>query len=165
MQRSSIVIIIVAVILLILASLPLWSRLNTTAPPMNQISAQLWLDNVTKIAENRDIDGLMDLCTPDARIFGRDDAQSRILLVQLYKQAGTEPIKINISNLQVSANNDTATLDFNAAVSQMDETSDIDWIKSNYHLILQKREIKHWFGLFHTEQWQVIEADGKVPND
>lgn len=165
MQRSSIVIIIVAVILLLLASLPLLSRLNTTAPPMSQITAQQWLDNVSKIAENRNIDGLMNLCTPDARIFGRDAAQSRILLVQLYNQAGPEPIKIDISNLTVAANNNTATLDFNASVSQMGDSSGIEWIKSTYHLILQKREIRHWFGLFHTEQWQVIEADGKVPEE
>ncbi len=165
MQRSSIVIIIVAVILLIHAPLPLLSHLNTKAPPMDRITAQQWLDNACTIAQNRNIDELMNLCAPDARIFGRDTAQCRLLLVQLYKQAGSEPIKIDVSNLRISANNATATLDFTADVTQMGDSSGIDWIKSNYRLILQKREIKHWFGLYHTERWQVIEADGEIPQE
>jgi hypothetical protein len=165
MQRSSIVIIIVAVILLILASLPLLSRLNKKAPTMDRVTAQEWLENACTIAQNRDIDGLMNLCAPNARIFGRDKEQCRLLLAEMYRQAGSEPIKIDISNVNVSANSSTATVDFTADVAQMDDSSEIDWIKSHYRLILQKREITHWFGLYHTEQWQVIEAYGRIPED
>jgi hypothetical protein len=159
MRRSSVVVLIMAGLLLAAMAFLYVRSFDTIAPPMSVQVATDLLNRGKAALERRDVEGIMELTAPDARLLGRSPEQMRTILNQAMAELGREHLTITWSDVSARQTDNTAYVSFNLQVGQKTAGFDATYYNSRIRLELQKVRIPHWFGLYSTEEWRVSLAD------
>lgn len=165
MRRSSLWLLILAFILLIVAVVGFVGSSAPAAPPMNVKVAQAFLDRGKELLERHDVDGMMSLFSPDARIMGRSPGQIRPVLEQTMRELGGNSLTVKFSGLEVQPASDSATISVSLDISQHFAKTDASYYRPRFHITINKERVPRLFGLTSREEWRIRLLDSEQSLD
>src|SRR5579871_5348754 len=138
MRRSSCVVLIVAVVLLGVAGLLYLRGLDTQAGPMTPQAASAFLQRGKKATEERDVEGIMDLISPNARILGQTPEQMRALLSRSMRELGSGHFTVVINGVEAKQEGGKAYISFDMDLDQHTSAADTHYYHAHISLALEK---------------------------
>ncbi len=163
MRRSSRIVLLLAVVVLVTA-LVLYLRIsNSTAPRMTAEEAARFIARGKVAVEQGDTDAIMNMMSPQARILGRNTDDMRTILGSALSQIRGH-LNVKTRNLHFKQSRSTAELTFD-----LDLVQDTKGVSATYFLDhhftvkLERTTSTHLLGLYHNEDWLIIELTSDPP--
>lgn len=160
-KRSSLIILVVALILLVsVVIMTLLSR-DVTAPDMNPSEAEKLLKRGVNALEHGDVDALMDLFTTDASIFNKRADQLRRSLTRAINEIDKSHFIVTWKDLTVVPQGQGAIIQVTISLGeQSKEMNSIYYKDVKMRAHIEKVRSSEWFGLYSLEQWKIRELTG-----
>lgn len=161
MRRSSWVMVGVALLMLILASIPFVRAKDAAAPPFTAEVMTDILERGRRALEKRDTAALLAMLHPDARLLNRSPDQIRIHLNRMMRELGESHLRIRWSNLSIRPRDSSASFDLH--ISERTPRMEAHYYPNlNLRVRLQKHRTSYLFGLFSVEEWRVIHVESDM---
>ncbi len=161
MRRSSWVLLGLAGLILVFSVL-LYAHAGTyPAPPMNNQTASRIIDKGRAALERRDVDAIMDLMAPTARVLDRRPDELRTLLTRAMEEVQGH-LDVTVRNLMARQEQSRAVATFDMDIGQKSLNA-VYYPNLHVRLILDRVPISHWLGLFTTEEWKIAEVTTDPP--
>jgi ketosteroid isomerase-like protein len=144
-----------ACLLLIVAGLLVLHSRDKKAPPMSQAYATEFLQRGVTAFQRQDVDGVMALMSPKAKILDRTEEQLRPPINQAMKEVGSNNLTAKCTRVEAQQQGDRATVSFDLEIGQHTKNSDITFYRTRMHALLEKQRESHWMGLYSEEDWKI----------
>jgi len=157
MHRSSRIALTIGLVCLVAAMLLYSTPTNVHAPPLSPEVALGIIRNGSEALRNRDVEGVMRIFTPDAKILGVDaDRMREILRFSFPQMRG--PLEIVIRNLHVRPVGAKGEVSFQMDVTEHTRQMDAVYFPNlAVEMTVAKRRSTRWFGLTTWEEWKVTQ--------
>ncbi len=163
MRRSSWIMLILAAVVMA-ACIGLYARAGTYAdPPLTTQLASKMIERGESALERHDVNGIMDLMAPNAKILGRNTEETRTLIGNAFQEIQGH-LEVTTRNLQARQQGDHGEADFDMDIGQ--KTSAMKAVYyPNVHvrLTFERLPISHWMGLFTTMEWKISDMTTDPP--
>ena len=157
MRRSSWIALVLAVVLLLTAGALYRISSAQPAPPMTRRLGVEMLERGKRAVETSDADALMALFTDDAMILGRRPDDFRKVIEKAFSELKGN-FRVETSHVEVETGSANAEIRFVMDLGQRDERMDAVYFPQvRMRAKLVKALTPRWLGLFHVEEWRVIE--------
>ena len=163
MRRSSWIVLSLAVLFLMVATLLYTLSFADRAPLLDARSGAAMVEKGRRAAERGDTNALLSMFTDDALILGRKRSDFR----EVFEKSLAEihgNFSINIRNVEVHPEGRTGEIAFIMDVGQKDATMDAIYFP---HLQMRAKvervRVRRWWGLFEAEEWKAAELTSDPP--
>ena len=161
MQRSSKKLLVVALLVMFIG-VAAWIFLgNHPAGPFNQDVAQHIVDTGVAAFQSRDVDGVMQLISPETDFLQRGADQMKNILRQTMEELGTTNLKVICTNLQVQPGDLHGSFGADVAVTENTAKSKIVYYKFHININVARQKTPFFYGLGTRESWQITSASAE----
>lgn len=163
MHRSSRIALTLGLVFLAAAMLLYSTPASIHAPPLSADLARRVVQRGADALRRRDVEGVMRLFTPTARILGADTNRMREVLASSFPQM-RGPLEISIRNLKVRRIGARGEVSFHMDVGEHTRQMDAVYFPDlAITLTLAKTKSARWFGLTTVEEWKITEMTATPP--
>lgn len=163
MKRNSLIAVIAACLLLGLAFVLFLRPFDRKAPPLTSGAMEGLLRTGGSYLLHRDIDGLMSLTVPGARIMGKRPEQTRMLLVRAMRDLGPGGAELRWTGLSVTPEGDGYQVSADMQVLERGGASQTTFYSGRVIYRMQRVKYSRWLGLAEVEEWRIGDISLSVP--
>jgi ketosteroid isomerase-like protein len=145
-----------AFLLLIVAGLLFLRSHDRKAPPMSEAVASEFLQRGVSAFQRQDVDGIMDLMSPNAKFMDRPMEMLREPINRAMQEVGSNNLSARYSRIEAHPQGEHATVSFDLEVGQHTKTNDSTFFRTRMNLSLEKQRAGHWMGLYSEEDWKIV---------
>lgn len=159
MKRSSWMALGAAGIVLAASTAFYLSVVNRTAPALTTRVVAGLIEKGKQALDRGDVDGIMQLMTPDARVIGRRPESIRNLIRKALNEVQT-PLQAKTGRITLKSEGGEHIATFDLEIGQ--ETGEMKAVyfpSLRVRLHLQRVRTPQWLGLYTVEEWRIAQFD------
>lgn len=158
MRRSSLIVIVAAILIGGIGIVSYAHPFDVAAGPMSATAFGRILDNARAAFEYRSVDGIMSWVADDADMFGMNRGRFRSALRVGFSELGRTDLRVRWSNLAVEQHGSEAVCSCDLTIGETTERMVAMYAKTRVTLRLRRQTMKTWFGLRNQEAWLITQA-------
>jgi hypothetical protein len=165
MRRSSWITLALATIILAAIGALFVTSAGSKAPPMTASIANDIIKRGTRALAAGDVEGIMDLIAPNARILDKSPDYMRAVLERTVKELGDTKLQIRCGPPTIKEQRGVAYVSFDMDVGERRGNVDIQYFHTRLDLQLKRVRAPRMMGAQWAEEWRIIRLDSSQSLD
>lgn len=165
MRRSSLRLLVLAAAFVLSSLAIIIVYQKSSAPPISRRFVETMLARGKNALERRDVDAIMSLFSPDAKILERSPSQVHAVLEQTMKELGAASLTAEFKNLEFHSSGESAIVSLDLAISQHLQNVDASYFRPHINFVLRKVRTPYFLGVLSREEWKIEQFDADTSID